>query len=110
MADYKFEYKDNEKDIFTFTYTDENNLPIDVSSATFTLMIKEKKDRDAIVTINDVDFDKTDGLQGIARVTVDMSSLPFGKEYFMGVKAAIDADKTKETSDIILAISQSVVG
>jgi len=109
MADYKFTRKENEKEVFTLLYKDGDGLPLDVSVAAFTLMIKEKKDRDPIVTIVDASFDKTEGAQGIIKVAVSMATLPPGKEYFMGVKAVIGVNTIKETPDIILDIKQSTV-
>ena len=84
--------------VFTFTFD------VDVSSATFTLIIKDAKS-DIKITKADGDFDKTDIADKILKVTIDTSALSVGTNY-MELKTVWSATSVDKTEKHIINITE----
>ena len=85
-----------QKESFTakFIFKDSKGELVDVSSAVFTFYLKLNKAADAVATIADVDFDKTNAASGIVTVKLTPTHLDrYG--YYLGLlKTVLDADTT----------------
>ena len=94
---------------FTFKYYDRNGDPVDVTTATFELEIKEDvDDAAAIVEILDADFSHPTNYS--AQVTIDTTDagLVGGTNYVMDVKADFGGDPVDITKTIKLQLDKAV--
>lgn len=94
----------------TFTVTDSDGVVINLTGATCTFAMKRNKtDAVAVVTKNDVNFDKTDGANGIVSVVLTASDTTRAVgEYIGELKVAIDANNIDKSDDIHITIESSI--
>jgi hypothetical protein len=100
--------KQKEQKILKFTYLNATTgAIIPLTGATFTLVIF--LDDNAVVTKNDIDFDKTDVANGIVRVTLTQTDLDREiKQYSMQVKTVFSNGEIDKSKIFTINITQSL--
>ena len=93
-----------------FFYKDAVGDPIDVSTATFSLVIKRHKDEEAyLVQKQDGDFDKSEGANGIATVVLTPTNLDLEPGIYVGeIECNFGLDVVDRSKDLIIKIEKPV--
>ena len=111
MATLQIRLKSGEAKTLKFTYK-ENGVARDMTGATFAFVVKENKN-DVAYTISkvDADFDKTDIVTGIVRVTLTRTNLDITPKLYVGEIRAYFSDSAIDLSqDIAMTIATPVYG
>lgn len=109
MADITIKQREGKWLQFTFT---RNNAVIDLSSATFTLVVKESYDDTTyLIEKVDGDFDKSQASVGIVRVNLDVDDTDLDSgNYFLEIRTVITADTDVDKSvTYTLQIERSII-
>ena len=90
----------------TFTYTDSNGDPIDVSSHTFSFWVRVKlSDSTNIISKADGDFDKSNGASGI--VSINLSTTDTANdaiEYISQITRQVDANNIYKKTEVFTIV------
>ena len=109
MADLAdLELKQAEYKTATFTLTDRDDDPADVSSATLTLTCKKVGAKDVSFTVADGDMDKTDAADGIVVITFTETATALAGDYEMELKAVYSATHIVKSDDLTLKITRAL--
>ena len=102
--------KQGEGKTFRFTVTDSDGNTVDVSSAQITFTIKRQKTSSTIlVQKEDIDFDKTDAVNGIVTVPLTESDTDLNPSIYYGeLKVFFSTTSVEKSDDIFLIIEQAV--
>ena len=102
--------KQGEGKTLRFTVTDSNGDVVDISSATLTYTIKiAKGEPNILVQKENSDFDKDDGINGVAKVVLNETDTNLNQGiYYSELKVFFDANKVEKSQDILLIIEQAV--
>ena len=104
------EVKQGEAKTVRFTITDADGDVVDVSAATFSLVVKQKlSDTSAVFTKSDTDFDKSQGSSGI--VTVPISAANTNQtpgSYIMELTTEFSSTNIDKSLDIPLIINKAI--
>ena len=113
QAQQRFDIKQGEAKILKFYYNDGAEEPsqIDVSAATLSFRVKKKKsDVTAVLEKEDGDFDKTEGADGIALLSLSKDEtkvLPSGS-YKAEIRAEFDAQNIDKSIDIDFVVHRAI--
>ena len=105
-------FKQKEAGPLEFLYVDENGNPVDVSSGTFNLLIKENKnktDAEAIITKADGDLNKTQASAGIIIATISESDTDqLAKNWVGEMRVVFGPDDIEKSDDFVFQIVEAV--
>lgn len=95
-------FKSGEADTVTFFYHegDDEQTPIDITSAELNFQVKKRKTGEAVLQKIDDDFDKSEGADGKASVVLqkdDTKDIDAGR-YVAEIRAIFDADDSIDKS------------
>ena len=102
--------KQGEGKTFRFTVTDSDGNVVDITTATLTYTIKRTKGSStALVQKIDSDFDKSDAINGIAKVTLSEEDTNLNQGiYYSELKVFFSINSVEKSDDILLIIEQAV--
>jgi len=102
--------KQGEGKNFKFTVTDSDGAVVDITTSTLTFTVKRKKsDSTALIEKLDAVFDKTDAVNGIAKVNLDEDDTNLSpRQYIAELKVYFSASSVEKSQDIIIIIEQAV--
>jgi len=105
-------FKQKEAGPLEFLYVDENGNPVDVSTGTFNLLVKENKnktDSQAIITKTDGDLDKTQAANGIIIATIlEADTDQLAKKWVGEMRAVFGPDDIEKSDDLVFEIVAAV--
>jgi len=105
-------FKQKEAGPLEFLYVDENGSPIDVSTGTFNLLVKENKskdDADAIITKADADLDKTQADVGkIIATILEADTDQLAKKWLGEMRAVFGPDDIEKSDDFWFTIREAI--
>jgi len=102
--------KQGEGKTFKFTVTDSDGNIVDITLATLTYTIKRKKsDSTSLIQKDDGDFDKSEAVNGIARISLSVTDTDLSPNiYISELKVYFNDDSTEKSQDIYLNIEEAV--